>query len=179
MTNRLPESGFQNERSEFLRLSPRRQNPIRATVFAVTLRLIEEVGPILDDICASAHSIAAGEHKGNYVYFSAFVKGEFSPSSSTRLPDLFRSSDLAQAWPWSHTNQIGPSYGVGSARLLTRLEQAKPGRLRRVKASVLVHGGCARCIEVAHFKQYANVINRVRLYKAHRDFSIKPDVPAE
>lgn len=116
MINRLPESGFQNERPGFLRLSPRRQNPIRAAVFAVILRLIEEVGPILDDICASAHSIATGDHKGNYVYFSAFVKGEFSPSSSARLPDLSRARNLTQAWPWSHTNQIDPSYGIGSAR---------------------------------------------------------------
>lgn len=32
------------------------------------------------------------------------------------MPDLFRASDLAQAWPWSHPNQIGPSHGFGSER---------------------------------------------------------------
>jgi len=32
------------------------------------------------------------------------------------MPDLFRISDLAQAWPASHPNQIGPSYGFASER---------------------------------------------------------------
>ena len=61
MVNRLPESGFQHERPGFFRLSSRLQDPRHATVFAVTLRLTEEVGPILDGICASAHSTTAGD----------------------------------------------------------------------------------------------------------------------
>ena len=70
MTNRLPESGFQNERSGCFRLSPRRQSPIRATVFAVILQLAEEVGPLLDDICASAHSTNAGDR---FLYHAAVL----------------------------------------------------------------------------------------------------------
>ena len=42
-------------------LSPGPQNPIHATVFAVILLLTKEVGPILDDICASAHSTTVGD----------------------------------------------------------------------------------------------------------------------
>lgn len=61
MSDRLPESGFQNERFEYSRLSPRRQAPIHATVFAVILLPTKEVGPILDGICASAHSTTAGD----------------------------------------------------------------------------------------------------------------------
>ena len=43
-------------------------------------------------------------------------KGSFFPSSPARLPDLSRASALAQACPWSHPNQIGPSHGFGSER---------------------------------------------------------------
>ncbi len=42
-------------------------------------------------------------------------KGSFF-SSPTRLPDLSRASDLAQAWSWTHPNQNGPSYGFDSER---------------------------------------------------------------
>ncbi len=45
----------------FFRLSPGLQNPIHAAVFAVILLLTKAVGPILDDICASAHSTTVGD----------------------------------------------------------------------------------------------------------------------
>ena len=116
MLDRLPESGFQNERFGYSRLSPRLQAPIHATVFAEILLPSKEVGPIPCDICVSAHSTAAADHKGNYVYFSTFVKGEFSPPSPPRLSDFSRASALAQAWPQSCLNQSGPSYGFASER---------------------------------------------------------------
>ncbi len=48
--------------------------------------------------------------------FLCLSKGSFLPPSPPRLPDLSRASNLAQAWPWPHPDQIGPSYGFASER---------------------------------------------------------------
>lgn len=50
--------------------SPRLQNPVHATDFAVILLLTEEVGPTLDGICASAHSTTVGDR---FLYHAAVL----------------------------------------------------------------------------------------------------------